>query len=80
MQIFAEAFGSGRSAEKLLELKESIGSADEGTELLETVKVDLMDSNGSEPFKFSGRAFQTDVINSNGRRYSRSITECALKE
>lgn len=77
---FVEAFGSTRSVDRLKELKESIGSESEGRELLESVKIDLMDSGSNGVFRFSGRAFQTDVVNSNGRRYSRSIAESALRE
>ncbi|MCK4419031.1 hypothetical protein KAV79_04420 [Candidatus Aerophobetes bacterium] len=76
---FEDALGSGRDT-RLRELKESFGSESEGMELLESVKIDLMDGAGNGVFKFSGRAFQTDVINSNGRRYSRNITEGALRE
>lgn len=77
---FAEAFGSSEKNARLEELKESFGNESEGSELLETVHIDLMDSGANGVFKFSGRAFQTDVINSNGRRYSRAITEGALRE
>lgn len=80
-QPFALAFGNARkTSNQLRELKESLGSESEGVELLETVLVDAVDSNGSKPFKFSGRAFRVDVVNQNGRRYKRTLAENALKE
>ncbi len=76
---FEEAFGSGRSAERLQELEESIGSDSEGRILLESATVDFCDSNGGKPFKFGGRAFKVDHINKNNRRYPRSLVEGALR-
>lgn len=77
---FEEAFGSSsHKVEKLDDLQESIGNASEGRILLESATVDFCDSNGSKPFKFSGKGFQVDTINKNGRRYPRNLVEEALR-
>lgn len=74
------AFGSGiESSSRIRDLQESIGRPSEGRILLESATIDLFDSNGSKPFKFSGKAFQVDHVNKNNRRYPRNLVEGALK-